>query len=138
MPIIRRRWTSAPKPPAKRAAPNPVVRGLVRFPEGYRVLVFDPANRKEVYFKIGEKVQGAEILKTDLEKAEIRVGDKEETIFVGSEIQRTDGSTVQGTAPGKKESVPTESKGRSPRLQKRLDEMKAKRNKKVELEEEPE
>lgn len=132
-----RKTTPPPKPRAK-AAPNPVVRGFVRFSEGYRVLVYDPATRKETFLKVGEKVQGAEILQTDLEKGVIKVGEEEKEIFTGSEIQRTDGTTVSGTTPTKTETAPKESEGRSSRLEKLREKMRKKYGKKVELEEEPE
>ncbi len=132
------RKTTPSKPRPKKAAPNPIVRGFVRFSEGYRVLIYDPATRKETFCKVGEKVQGAEIIKTDLEKGMIRVGEEEKEIFTGSEIQRTDGTTLEGSVSTKEESAPKPSEGRSSRLEKLREKMRKKYGKKVELEEEPE
>lgn len=132
------RKTTPQKPRPKKAAPNPVVRGFVRFQEGFRVLIHDPATGKENFFTVGEKVQGAEIIKTDLEKGVIRVGEEEKEIFTGSEIQRTDGSTLEGSTSTKQESSPKPSEGRSSRLEKLRAKMREKYGKKVELEEEPE
>ncbi len=123
-----------PKKTVKKAAPNPVIRGFVKFSDGYRVLVYDPATEKESYHVIGDKIQGAEIISVDLEKAILRVDGKDSPVFTASEIQRTDGSTMQGSTSGKKETPEKTSSGRSERLKKIREKMRKKYGKKVEEE----
>jgi hypothetical protein len=126
------------KPPSTPPAPDPVVRGFVQLADGYRVLVYDPARRDETFLKIGDNIQGAEILRVDLEKAVLKIDEVEKEFFVGSEIPRTDGVTMKGASPAKGNTSSNKPTGRSERMEKLRQKMREKYGKKVEEEEEPE